>query len=293
MNRRLFVCDAYESGFTIEPIEDNTPYTDLLLVRPHSDYKTIYDTTLFVTDGYIRKALLSDQGIRLINAYSNTFESVTLIRTNQIGVMHRQDIKATDLFVNQAVDTANAQSLHIITEFNPLTQFYLMVIDGHIYINDNRIYACSDNTIAIDQLSMDIDKKYAVDNGLLCVNKQFYHYDYFKEYLIANGYIIYFKTPLSCTIESLTSHNLPGRYDIDCITNDLLITESGRVLEYCIRGNRIFPIIEGKTLITGHYRCYTTDNEKWATVGETPPYRLRYEDLYKIHLIRTDQSSSA
>ena len=293
MDRKLFVCDAYESGFTIEPIETNDPYADLLLIRPHSDYKTIYDTTLFVTDGYIRNAVLTDQGIQLLNAYSNTIESVTLIRTNQIGAMNRQVIKAADLFVNQAVDTAMAQSLHIITEFNPLTQFYFIIIDGHIYINDNRIRACSDTAIAIDQLSMDIDKRYAIDNRLLSINKQFYHFDYFKEYLINNGYIIYFDNALSCTIESVTDHQLPGRYDTHCVTNDLLITKSGRVMEYCIKGNRIYPIIEGKALITGHYRCYTSDNERWTTVGETPPYQLQYEQLYKIHLTRTDQSSSA
>ncbi len=293
MNKKIFVCDAYDSGFSIEPIDDDNQSNNLLLSRQYSDYKTIYDTTLFVTDGFVRQSILVDNGIKLINAYADNTEYVTLIRTNQIGTMRRQAIKSSALFVNQATDSAKAQSLHIITEFNPLTQFYFLIIDGHIYINDNRVKNGSNNKITIDQLSMDISKKYAIDNKLLSINNQFYYFDYFKEYLISNAYIIYFDTPLTCTIESITGHQLPGRYDTNCITNDLLITESGRVLEYCIKGNRIYPIIEGNTIITGHHRCYTTDNQRWATLGETPPYQLHYEDLYKINISMPDQSSNA
>lgn len=300
---RLFVCDAYDAGFDIEPVNLNTQtkdgYKDLKLTREKTDYNAVDRTSLFSINGLICPSVVKEDGIYLVNGYVPIDERILIIRTNQLSDIEKIPVTEGNILNPYNIDTKKEQAIYIKTDFNLMENFYLVVIAGFLFIADNRIEAVKENELKISQISLDLDIKYLfssfnfrndsvtpfIPNDKTIDRDNFYDFETLKNlFKLPNSFIVKFNKKLICEKKFISSHKLPGKLMTDKAIDNLLISESQKIINYKIGGNRYHQIIEGQNLITGLARSKTTVNDKWTVTDIDPPYNKKYEEAILFNL---------
>ena len=303
IEERLFVCDAYDAGFDIEPVNLNTQtkdsFKDLKLTREKTDYNEIEKTSLFSINGLIYPSIVKEDGIYIVNGYEPIDERVLIIRTNLLSDMEKIPITEGSIINPYNVNTKTEQAIYIKTDFNLLENFFMVIIAGFLFVADNRIEVVKENELRISQISLDLDIKYLfskfnfsndllnpfMPNSKTIYKDDFYTFDSLKNlFKLPNSFIVKFDKKLICEKKFLSSHKLPGKFITDKVIDGLLISESQKIINYKIGGNRYHKVIEGQNLISGLARSKTTVNDKWTVTDVDPPYNKKYEEatLYNL-----------
>ena len=299
MKEKVFVCDAYEAGFEIEPVsmlggEDD--FKDLKLTRIGNNYEEIDATSLFTVNGFVYPSIVKEDGIYLKGAMDTDGQRVFIIRTNKIGEIQKTILTPNDVTNPNNIDLRNEQAIYIKSNFNLFEKSFFLILNGYLFLNDERIQIVDANVLSIKQISLDLDKRFILANCLfnrdemeelkfndLTLNRKlFYDFDTFKS-IIGNGnsFFAYFDKKVQFSKTQIASYNMPGKYySMGIEDNELLLSREGRVLDYKYGEGLWNEYIESSSLISNLPRSFTTDNINITSVANSLPHLNFFDDVY-------------
>ena len=299
MKEKVFVCDAYEAGFEIEPVSTESgeeDFKDLKLTRIGNNYKEIDATSLFAVNGLVYPSIVAGDGIYLKGARDDRGQRVFIIRTNKIGELQKTILTPNDVTNPNDIDLRDEQAVYLKSNFNLLEKSFFLILNGYLFLNDERIQIVDAGLLSIDQISLDLDKRFLLANclfnrdrknelkfnDLTLDRKLFYDFDTFKS-IIGNGnsFFAYFDKKVQFSKIPIASHNTPGKYySVGIANNELLLSREGRVLDYKYSEGKWNEFIESSSLINNLPRSATTDNIDVTSVANSLPYSNFFDDVF-------------
>jgi hypothetical protein len=173
--------DGWMSGFNVEPTRmgshpDNDwaaeHEVDLLLTRPDTDYRKLYDNCLVTVNGLVRQTSYSEQGLYVVNGaqakVGSSETNLSLTDFSKLGGLEFVNLTKEMLYRPQEA-AKHYQYAHLNLGVDTENRTVLLVLGGYLHILDNLYKEIGNGLIQIDFNNYPMIQRYYDSRSLMNV----------------------------------------------------------------------------------------------------------------------------
>lgn len=293
--------DAFMAGFEVEPTRMGShpsnewaieQKVDLLLTRPNTDYRRLYENCLVSVNGLIHQTSYSEYGMYVVNGGQSRFDSaqtqIALTDFSNVGALEFVNLTESMLYRPQE-DVKHYNYAHLNLGVSTENKTVLLVLGGYLHILDSLYKEIGNGLIQIDFNNYPMLQRYYDSQSQLDVSTLdvlFEHFDHNESQRVVSemlhseetinaflalpeSFAVVVDTPnLYVERHQVERSGLPGIFYWHTAPRWPLLTQRGKCKEYWAQSDDGKWVISCESNLVPNYQFEHTHYETLASVTD-------------------------